>query len=96
MKQRWWVLKRPLTKGAVSRRLGAPTWAWRKVEARTSECGLADGVVSTAAYGDASACGRVWLHSDGVCIRGVLDIDDDNAYAAKMAQKLGVKKEETP
>lgn len=90
-----WRLNKPLSKRQVGRRLSAPAWEWSKIQATQSDCGLADGDVWTAGYGDSSACGRVWMHSNGIRVRGGLDIESDDIYACTIAQRLSAK-EATP
>ena len=69
--------------------LGKPQWDWGDVETEENEeCGLALGPTRTAGWGQMSACCRIWIHSDGFCISGGLDVDEDRAYAEEVYQKI--------
>lgn len=88
-RKRRWVRNNTLTRSQVGRRLGRPTWPWSTITALSSSCGLSDGKVATAGYGDAKAAARVWLHADGVCVAPALQgVESDEAYAAEIARRL--------
>ena len=74
--------------------LGAPSWSSDSVRASSDVCGLADGLVPTAGWGNAGACYRIWIHQDGICIMGGLEVaEDEEAAQIAHARLLALKGE---
>ncbi len=84
------IIKGKFTKEYLEGVLGEPSWEWVKqtVVSTKAECGLAIGSVWTAGWGDASACGRVWIHKDGICFAPGLNIREDIKYTEAMYQRV--------
>ncbi len=82
------TIKGKFSKKGIEKILGKPSWEWETAEAKGDTCGLANGALDTAGWGDASACGRIWIHPDGVCFGGGMNIEQDRAYALKMHEAI--------
>ena len=81
-------IKGHFTRKKLESILGEPTWEWEKVEGEKPECGLAPSILPTAGWGDCSACCRIWIHKDGICVAPGMDIEPDVAYAEATYQKF--------
>ena len=79
------VLRGHYTPQGLTEVLGMPPWEWALVDSPgPTPCGLAEGPVQTAGWGDSSGCCRIWVHSDGICIGPGLDVADDRAKALEI------------
>lgn len=81
-------VKGKFTKRKMEKILGRPSWEWKQIIANKSACGLAEGRVYTAGWGDTSACCRIWVHKDGICIGPGLSVAEDIEYAKNTYRKI--------
>ena len=73
--------------------LGEPHWSWEyfKPTHKDPDCPFEfrNGVpIPTAAYGTTSACCRIYIHPEGICISGGFEIAVDMRYAQKVYKRL--------
>ncbi len=75
-------------KQTIEKILGKPYFEWETIDGKDCTCGLKEGTLETAGWGDLGACCRLWIHEDGVCIRHALDIPEDRQIAKDTYEKL--------
>ena len=74
------VLRGEWDEAGLEAALGHPRWGWETAE-RGDPCPLANnGYLRTAGWGSASACCRIFIHADGICIRPGLDVEEDRQF----------------
>lgn len=97
MKYTFHVISGKFTQSDIEAVLGVPQtyWGWGDITEDCPSCGLLQGVLRTAGWGDFMACCRIYIHADGICVRSGMEyLASDRTFSKKTYLKLkkGLKK----
>jgi hypothetical protein len=80
------------TKEKLEGILGEPSWEWEETkleEGIKGDCELSTGGKGwTAGWGSFSACCRIFIHPEGICIHGGMDVPEDRKYARQVLHRI--------